>query len=106
MNMARRRINGDTTVYSASAWWRDNDPSMQVVSLSERKAETELHKLMKEAARDARDSDLYNTITAALDDIRWSGVHAFALRDLASARELDEAIADLEARNVWYPPTY
>jgi hypothetical protein len=100
----RAPITGDTTVYSAAAWWRDSDPSMQAVALTHKKAETEIRKQIKDAARTAaRDDESYPSINAALDDIAWSGVHPMRLGALASARELEQAIADLEDSGVWYP---
>jgi hypothetical protein len=103
MKMAKK-ITKNTTVYSVAAWWRDSDPSMQAVALTAKRAEKEIESLMKDAAKSAYDDDdSYESVDDAMDDIRWSGVHAFALGDLASARELDEAISDLEDNGVWYP---
>lgn len=99
------KINKNTKVYSAAAWWRDSDPSMQAVALTAKRAQQKCEELMKYAAREARDDGSYKTIVAALDDIAWSGVHAFSLGDLASSRELDDAIRDLEDNGVWYPET-
>lgn len=104
--MAKAKITGNTTVYSATGWWRDSDPSMGAVALTAKKAQSKCEALMKDAARSARDDGSYRTINAALDDIAWSGVHAFALKDLASSRELGEAVADLENQGYWYPPGY
>jgi hypothetical protein len=103
--MASKKIDGNTIVYSAAAWWRDNDPSMQAVALTSKRVEKEIEKQMREAARWARDDGNYETIREALGDIAWSGVHTFALKDLASSRELREAIDELEDSGVWYPPT-
>lgn len=99
------KVNKNTTVYSAAAWWRDSDPSMQAVALTAKRAEKEIEKLMRESARMARDDGSYKYMTEALDDIAWSGVHPFKLGDLAVPRELDSAIDDLEDRGVWYPET-
>jgi Fe-S cluster assembly scaffold protein SufB len=99
------KINAKTTVYSAAAWWRDSDPSMQAVALTAKRAQQKCEALMKHAAREARDDESYKSIVAALDDIAWSGVHTFKLGDLASSRELDDAIQDLEDNGVWYPET-
>ncbi len=99
-----KKITKNTTVYSGAAWWRDSDPSMQAVALTAKRAEKEIESLIKNTAKRAYDDDdSYESVDDAMDDIRWSGVHAFALGDLASARELDEAISDLEDNGVWYP---
>ena len=101
---SRGPITGDTTVYSAAAWWRDSDPSMQAVALTQKKAKTEIFKQMKDAARMARDDESYPSINAALDAIAWSGVHPMNLKTIAgSGAELEQAIADLENNGVWYP---
>ena len=101
-----RRVGKDTIVYVAAAWWRNSDPSMGVVATTERRAEKEIERQMRDAARDARDDGSYKTISGALDDIAWSGVHAEKLSEAASAREMDEAIRQLEEDGVWYPPSY
>lgn len=98
-----KKITKNTMVYSGAAWWPDSDPSMQAVALTAKRAEKELWSLMKDAARDAYDDGAYDSSDDALDDIKWSGIHAFALGDLASPREMDEAISDLENNGVWYP---
>jgi|SRR5271170_915944 len=97
-------ITKNTTIYSASAWWRDSDPSMGIVALTLKKAESKIYELIKDAAREAREDGSYPSIPKAMDAIAWSGVHKFSLGDIASDRELDEAIDDLESRGYWYPP--
>lgn len=101
--MTKKKLSDASTVYTASAWWRESDPSMQVVTLTAKKAQTLITKMMRQAARDAYNDESYDTIRAAESAIAWSGVHAFALKDLASSRELNRAIDDLEADGVWYP---
>ena len=100
-----KKITRNTTVYSAAAWWRDNDPSMQVVALDARTAKKLIGELIDEAAERAYDDESYDSVEEAQDAIAWSGVHAFALGDLAKGRELAEAIPDLEDRGYWYAPT-
>lgn len=95
----------DSTVYSATAWWTDSDPSMAVVATTAKKAEWAIRKMMREEARRAWDDESYDRLYQAEDDIHWSGVHAFALSDLASKREMDEAIQALNDDGIWYPPT-
>lgn len=98
-----KSITGATHVWSAAAWWPDSDPSMQVVALTAKRADSALDKLMKEAARYASDDESYPSAAAAYRDIRSSGAHPFALKDLASGRELVEAVQALEEDGVWYP---
>lgn len=100
------KVGANTKVYSATAWWRDSDPSMQVVALTSKKAEDEIEKLMVEEAQhvfDMSEPEDYETVDELLDEIAWSGVHAFSLGDLASKRELNTAIRELEDNGVWYP---
>ena len=102
------KIGANTKVYSAAAWWRDSDPSMQAVALTSQRARNEIDKLMVEEAQhvfDSSEPEDYETVDEVLDEIAWSGVHAFSLGDLASGskRELDGAIRDLEEYGVWYP---
>ena len=78
---------------------------MQAVCLTPKRAELEIFKQMKDSARSARDDGSYRTISEAMDGIAWSGVHPMKLSDLASARELDNAIAELTEQGVWYPET-
>ena len=107
-----KNITGVTHVWSAAAWWPDSDPSMQAVALTARRANSALAQLMKEAARYAYDEETdgsgdlhrYPSVAAAYRSIRSSGPHAFKLGDLASSRELNEAIQALEEDGVWYPP--
>lgn len=103
-NARRGTVTPDTTVYSSSAWWSESDPSMSVVALTAKRAETEIRKQMREAAKSGYDDDSYGSVREAMDAIRWSGVHSFSLRTLANERELEEAISDLQDRGVWYPP--
>jgi hypothetical protein len=100
-----RKIGPSTTVYVAAAWWHDSDPSMGIVATTERRAESKINALMEDAARSARDDGSYRTIVSAMDDIGWSGVHADKLSDVASGREMEEAIRDLEEDGYWYPPS-
>ncbi|HYX21768.1 MAG TPA: hypothetical protein VFA98_13060 [Thermoanaerobaculia bacterium] len=102
----RHRFNEVSVVYVAAAWWRNSDPSMGVVATTEKRAEKEIERQMRDAARDARDDGSYRTINAALDDIAWSGVHAEKLGTIAQGREVEDAVADLEENGVWYPPSY
>jgi hypothetical protein len=100
------KINANTKVYSATAWWRDSDPSMQVVALTSKKAQEEIDRMMVDQAQDVFDMsepEDHETVDEILDEIAWSGVHAFSLGDLASKRELANAIRDLEDIGVWYP---
>ncbi len=96
-------ITGETTVYTAAAWWRDSDPSMQAVCLTAKKCASSINEQMRESARSARDDGSYNSIHAALDGIAWSGVHAISLGDIATGHELEQAIRDLEENGCWYP---
>ncbi|MDO8681565.1 MAG: hypothetical protein Q7R30_23875 [Acidobacteriota bacterium] len=99
-----KEITGDTTVYSAAAWWRECDPSMQVIALSSAVAQKKIHALMKVEATSARDDGSFRSVQQALGDIKWTGPdHAFKLKDLVSARELPNAIRDLENAGYYYP---
>lgn len=98
-----RKVNADTVVYVASSWWQFSDPNFYVVALSLKRVESEVRKHIKEEARSARDDGSYKTISAATDDIYWSGVFPERLGDYASGRELDEAIDELKSGGVWYP---
>lgn len=100
------RFNELTIVYVAAAWWRNSDPSMGVVATTEKRAEKEIERQMRDAARDARDDGSYRTVNDALGDIAWSGVHAEKLGNVAKGREVLDAVADLEEHSVWYPPHY
>lgn len=93
----------ENTVYVASAWWRDSDPSMGVVAMTRGEAEEDIAEQMRDAARNARDDGSYKSVDAALDDIAWSGIHAWRLGDIVSEDELEQAIADLESDGVFYP---
>ena len=97
--------NANSTVYTASAWWDQSDPSMQAVAITARKAKAAIGKMIREAARSARDDESYRTIREAEGDLHWSGVHTFRLSDLANARELPGAIQDLNDGGIWYPET-
>lgn len=100
------KIGANTKVYSAAAWWRDSDPSMQAVALTASRAQQEIEKMMVEEAQhvfDMSEPEDYETVDEVLDDIAWSGVQAFSLGDLASKRELVTAIRELEDNGVWYP---
>lgn len=98
-----KKITKNTTVYTASAWWSQHDPSMQVVATSNKVAEKKIYAMMQEAAKEAYDDEMYDSMEESLDALRWSGVHAFSLGDLASALELDEAISELTDNGVWFP---
>jgi hypothetical protein len=104
--VSKRRIGPDTIIYVASAWWQDSDPSMGVVATTERRAESKIRALIEDAAREARDDGSFKTIASAMDEIAWSGVHAEKLGTIASGREMEEAIRDLEEDGYWYPPSY
>jgi hypothetical protein len=99
----KKPVTSSTVVYVAAAWWTNSDPSMDVVALSPKRAEREIVRQMRDAARSAREDGSYRSISAALDDIGWSGVHAEPLSSVASAREMDDAVAELEDNGVWYP---
>ena len=101
--MARKRVTSSSIVYTASAWWPDNDPSMGVITTTEAKAKSAMKKLMREEARRAYDDESYPTIREAETDIRWSGIHTFSLKDLVSGREMDDAIRDLESDRTLLP---
>ena len=97
-----KKVTGRTTVYSASAWWPDNDPSEQVIALNAATAERMIHNLMKDAEqREIEDRDEGESTPA----MRWSGVHSFALADLVRERHLKEAIRDLKDHGYTYPET-
>jgi hypothetical protein len=99
----KKPVTSTTVVYTAAAWWTNSEPSMRVVALSPKKAERDIVRQMRDAARSAREDGSYRSIADALDDIGWSGVHAEPLATIATDREMDGAIADLEADGVWYP---
>ena len=101
--MGKRNITPDTTVYIASAWWQDSDPSMSVVATTDKIAEADIRRQMKDAAKDARDDGSYRTISDALDDIAWSGVFPEPLKNVVLPREMDQAIAELEEDSIFYP---
>ena len=104
--MAKRKVTEDTTVYSSAAWWSDCDPSMQVIALTKKKCETLARKMMKEAAREAWYSDDgydgKKTLGDFMDDIRWSGVHGFTLKDVVKDHEMPRAIKELEDDGCFY----
>jgi hypothetical protein len=99
-----RASHEDMPVYTASAWWRGSEPSMQVVARQAKVAEKKIKELMKEAAKEAYEDGSYDSFEEAEDALAWSGVHAFSLGDLAKGRELVEAASELEDLGYWYPP--
>lgn len=111
----RTAITSNTTVYSASAWHRNYDPSMQVIALNKKDCEAKIYQMMQEEAQNVADENLMydegdelsreRAVEEALDDIAWSGVHAFSIGDLVSGRELDEAIRELKSSGYFYPET-
>lgn len=60
--------------YVASAWWLDSDPFITIVSTTAKKTEKAIMRAMREEARSAYDSMLYDRVSDALDDIAWSGI--------------------------------
>ncbi len=102
--MAQRNVTAETVVYSAAIWWRDCDPMYNVVATTAKACEREAMRMLRGEARDAYDSEFDDprTISDYLDDLCWSGVHQFTLSDLASGRELSEAIGDLNATGAAY----
>ena len=87
------RITGDTTVYVASAGWRDSDVSMQVIGLDKAVVSKIIHEMMKYEAQRAHgaDEDLdydygkglrFGTTDDALNEIAFYGIHKFALKDI------------------------
>jgi len=98
-----RNITPDSTVYSAAAWWSDNDPFAGVVATTKKKAERAMKKLIWVEAQSIRDnSDEPVTLKSLYADIGWSGVHAWALKDIVSGRNLTEAVRDLNDSGVYY----
>ena len=104
-------IGSNTKVYSAAAWWRDSDPSMQVIALDEGVCKKQIKELMKEEAEhvfehdSAYDNGRFEDADDALNGIAWSGVHAVSLGSLVSDRELEEAIHELRDNGYYYPET-
>jgi len=97
------RITGDTTVYVASAGWRDNDTSMQIIGMDKVVVSRVLHEMMKNEAKSAYDGELYDSVSDAMDGIAYYGIHKFALKDIVSARELPEAIREINDLGYYYP---
>lgn len=89
-------------VYAATIWWRDNDPLVTIVATTAAKAKTKAIQAMKEEARQAYESEQFDKLYQAQDALAWSGVHAFDLKDLASDREYEEALDDLQSRGFAY----
>ena len=89
-------------VYAATIWWRDNDPLLTIVAKTVAKAKTKAMQAMKEEARQAYDSEQFDTLREANSALAWSGVHAFDLKDLAVGREYNEALEDLKSRGFAY----
>ena len=88
----------DLTVYVASAWWRDCDPSVSVIALSPEVARAQIEDAMREMVKDGDGED---------DDVAWSGVHAWSLRQAFGGTfgriHRDELKDDLRARGYAYP---
>lgn len=66
-------------VYVASAWWRDCDPFVSVVSLNRERAADLIDEEMRDEAERAADSDMEDAkeLDDYLDDMAWSGVQEF-----------------------------
>ncbi len=101
--MAKRKVGPDTTVYVASAWFRENDPFVSVVALTAKKCESVIRVVTREEARTAWQGETFGTLREALNDIAWSGVFPEKLSTVASDREMDQAIYELERDGVWFP---
>ena len=99
-----RNVKPDTTVYSAAIWWRDSDPIFNVVATTWKACERYAMKAMRQEARDAYHEQYSEprTLSDLMDDVCWSGVCPFELSDLATGRELEDAIQDLNASGVCY----
>lgn len=89
-------------VYAASIWWVDNDPLVLIMTKSADKTRKLALQYMKEQAENAYDAEIYDTLDNAEHSIRWGGVHAFDLKDLAKGREYTEAVEDLKNNGVAY----
>lgn len=101
--MARRKINKDTVVYSAAIWWSESDPFANVIATTFKKSEAAAMKMMRSEAVSAYETDdQYSSVNDALDQLHWSGVHSFALKDLATGRELEDTIRELSDDGVAY----
>jgi len=99
--MSKRKINGNTVIYSAAIWWSESDPFLNVIATTAKKADAAANKMMRDQAKDAyKSDDFYESADAALDALHWSGVHAFALKDLATGRELEDTIQELSDNGV------
>jgi hypothetical protein len=97
------RITGNTTVYVAGAGWRDNDTSMQVIGMDKAVVQKQIDALMKEEAKRGYDDESYDSVSDAMDGIAYYGVSTFALKDIVSARELPEAIREINDLGYYYP---
>jgi hypothetical protein len=62
-----------------------------------------LHEMMKNEAKSAYDGELYDSVSDAMDGIAYYGIHKFALKDIVSARELPEAIREINDLGYYYP---
>ena len=68
-----KKVTKNTTVYSAAAWWRESDPSMQAVALTPERAKKEIFSQIKSAAKNAYHDGSYERLRDAEDAIAWSG---------------------------------
>jgi hypothetical protein len=89
-------------VYVASAWWRYSDPFVTIVGKTADAVEKAIHRVMKEEASEAVDSESYDSIDDALDEIAWSGVHPEKLETLTHSSEAESVKDTLKRSSVAY----
>ena len=110
MKKKKRAVTPDTKVWSASAWWRDSEPSEAVVALTERACLARIREAIRGMARRARDEDdddettRRRSLASYEDDIMWPGrCYEEPLRDVVRAGELAAAAKALEEDGYYYP---
>ncbi len=102
-------ITPETIVYSAAAWWHDNEPFVHIVALDEKRVEDLIQESMVEEARRAvdagepEDDEEELTVDDYLNNINWGGVKRQTLGKLAISGEFEKAAIALIEDGVWYP---
>ena len=95
----------------AGAGWRDSDTSMGVCGLDKAVVSKKIHEMMKEEAERAYEEgeefdyggEQFGSVRDAMSGIAFYGVSTFALKDIVSARELPEAIREINDLGYYYP---
>lgn len=94
-------------VYVASAWWRDCDPFVSVVSMNRDRAADLIRETMEDEAQSAADGDLDDEskeFDDYLDDMAWSGVQVFEHTDNIGLT--GDILDELREQGFAWLPTY